>query len=522
MSRLFSIRYWVLCGLAISSSLGQPIYADEPVRQGDWFVQEDKELGRRVYTMEMTLTPMPETRPALKHRFIPDEFDLQDGNAAIFYIKAMGFLEQNNVRDALSETRKKLRKIAEEKGEPDNAAPESWLDMSPKELPIEEVKKYLFFTSFQPRDLAEATKRRSFSLDRNIRQVSNPIGVLLPEIQTMRELARTQSLRCRVAIAEGRIEEAIAIIGQQYAMAKHLGTDEFLVSNLVGCAVAGITSGDAMHLVQQPTTPNLYWAFTSLPNPICDLRNSLAYERQFLFEQIKQLREIDETPRNAGYWEDFVGRIVPEVLNSGIVDGQWMDDQSMVRMVKDPESAKATFVATIAAGYPGAKRYLIDVVKMDRAKVDSYCTAQVFFLAVKRFYEMTRDDHFKWNFVPIPKAMANSEFKSLDESMRSESGRLGWASIPTTTFLTSIGAARYASMRSQQSIVFLQTVEAIRMYGANNSGKLPDSLDSLPVPAPADPFTGKPIAYERNGSKAILTGYPLTGYQFRMVVQFAK
>ena len=513
MARFFSIRYWVFFGLALCFGLGA-VEADEPVRQGDWLAQRDNELGRLVLTRELTLTPMPEARPALKHRLIPDEFELQDGNAAIFYIKAMGFLEQNNVRDALSETRKKWRKVAEEKGEPDNAAPESWLEMSPKELPIEEVKKYLFFTSFQPRDLAEAAKRRSFSLDRNIRQVSNPIGVLLPEIQVMRELARTQSLRCRVAIAEGRIEDATAIIGQQYAMAKHLGTDEFLVSNLVGCAVAGITSGDAMHLVQQPTTPNLYWAFASLPNPVCEIRNSLAYERQFLFEQFKFLREVNETPRNVGYWEDFVSRIVPEVLNADV----WGDQ----RTIQDPDTARATLVAAIAAGYPGAKRYLINVVKMDRDKVEGYCTAQVFFLAVKRFYEMTRDDHFKWNFVPVSQAIANSEFKNLDGNTTSESHRLGWASIPTATFLASVGQARQATMRAQQSISFLQTVEAIRMYGANHSGKLPDSLESLPVPAPADPFTGKPIAYERSGEKAILTGYPLTGYQFRIIVQFAK
>ena len=514
MARFLNVRNWVLCGLATSFGLAELGYSDAPVQKDDWIVQKDNELGRLVLTREMTLTPMPETRPALKHRLIPDDFDLQDGNAAIFYIKAMGFLEQNGARDALSEARKKLQKAADEKGESDNAPPESWLDISPKVLPIEEVKKYLSLTSFQPRDLAEAAKRRSFSLDRNIRQVSNPIGVLLPEIQVMRELARTQSLRCRLAIAEGRIEDAIAIVGQQYAMAKHLGNDEFLVSNLVGCAVATITSSDAMHLVQQPTTPNLYWALASLPNPICDLRNSLAYERQFLFEQFKFLREVNETPRNVGYWEDFVTRIVPEVVNADV----WGDQC----IIQDSDTARATLVATIAAGYPGAKRYLIDVVKMDRDKVESYCTAQVFFLAVKQFYEMTRDDHFKWNFVPLSQAIANSEFKALDGNMKSESQRLGWASIPTTTFLSSIGVGRQASMRGQQSIAFLQTVEAIRMYGASNAGKLPESLESLPVPAPADPFSGKPIAYERSGDKAILTGYPMTCMQYRIVVQFAK
>ena len=34
--------------------------------------------------------------------------------------------------------------------------------MAPKDLPLEEVKQYLSFLSFQPRDLAEATRKRRF------------------------------------------------------------------------------------------------------------------------------------------------------------------------------------------------------------------------------------------------------------------------------------------------------------------------------------------------------------------------
>ncbi len=42
---------------------------------------------------------------------------------------------------------------------------------------------------------------------------------------------------------------------QQYAMAKHFGSDEFLASNLVGAAVAGIAFEDALYLLQLPETP---------------------------------------------------------------------------------------------------------------------------------------------------------------------------------------------------------------------------------------------------------------------------
>ena len=515
MKRLF--LFSICCSFIIASSFVffGSVQADESNREGDWNVKRDEQLGIMIYTLEMVVSPKAEARPALKHNLIPDDFDLQDGNAAIFYLKAMGFLEQNNARDLLSESLKKMRKLAEEKGDDsNNVPPHSWREMPLKELPLEEVKKFLQLTSFQSRDLAEAARRRSFSLDRNIRQDPNPAGVLLPDIQTMRELARTQSLRCRVAMAEGRVDDALAILGQQYAMAKHLGTDEFLVSSFVGAAVAGIAYGDALQLLQLPTTPNLYWALATLPNPIVDFRRSIAFERQFLFEQVKVLREVDDTPRNAGYWQDFIDRMLPQI--SGL---DFLRDGGLS---KDAELSRAVLVATIAAGYPGAKRYLIDDVGMDRDRVESFSTSQAFFLALKRFYEQTQDDQVKWNNIPFAQASSNSQYKSLVEGMRADRQRIGWCSVPTTMFLASFSAVRTAQNRTQQTIAMLQTVEAIRMYGAQSGSKLPDSLQSLSVPAPADPFTGKPLLYELSGDKAVLTGHRMPGIQYRLVIRFAS
>jgi hypothetical protein len=515
VNRFFCIAASSLIAVATSTSFCCTAQADEPVSDGDWSVKRDNQLGIMITTMELVVTPMAEPRPALKHHLIPDDFDLQEGNAAIYYLRAMGFLEQNSARELLSEYLKKARKAADEKGDDsNNVPPYSWLDMPQKELPIEDVKKYLQMLSFQPRDLAEAARRRSFSMDRNLRQEPNPVGVLLPDIQTMRELARNQSFRCRVAIAEGRCDDAIAILGQQYAMAKHLGTDEFLVSNLVGAAVAGIAFGDALQLCQMPATPNLYWAFATLPNPMIDFRKSIAYERQFLFEQVKVLREVDEQPRNAGYWQDFIDRLLPQMGGLDMIGG--------VSNSKDSDTFRATVVAAIATGYPGARRYLIEDLGMDPNKVESYTTAQTFFLAVKRFYEQTRDDHSKWHSIPYAQAIASSQYTSLKNRMDTDSQRIGWASIPTEMFLASFDAIYSAQQRMQQTIALLQTVEAIRMYGAGSEGKLPNSLESLPVPAPVDPLTGKPFQYELNEGKAILTGHRVPGLQYRLVIRFAK
>ena len=328
----------------------------------------------------------------------------------------------------------------------------------------------------------------------------------------MRELARNQRLRSAVAVAEGRAEDAITILGQQLAMAHHLGHDEFLVSNLVGAAVVGIAFDDALSLVEMPNAPNLYWAIASLPNPIIDMRSALAFERQFLFEEVKPLKEVDETPRNAGYWQDFIERVVPAFQDLGMLGP----------MATDKDATRTLLIATIGASYPGAKRFLMEEVGMDRELVNSYTTAQVFFLALKRFYEHTRDEHFKWNAIPYAEAIANPQFKDVDARTRSACERIGWASLAANTFLPSIDAARTAQQRIQSQIAMLQTVEAIRMYGAENAGKLPSTLANLPVPAPVDPATGKPFQYEVSGDKAVLTGYRFNGLQSRLVLKFAR
>jgi hypothetical protein len=154
--------------------------------------------------------------------------------------------------------------------------------------------------------------------------------------------------------------------------------------------------------------------------------------------------------------------------------------------------------------------------------VASYPTAQTFFLAVKKFYEQTRDDQSKWHSVPYPQTIASSQFMGLNKRNASDSQRIGWASAPTETFLASFDVLYPAQQRMQQTIALLQTVEAIRMYGVGSDGALPNSLDILPVPAPVDPLTGKLLQYELSGDKAILTGHRVPGLQYRLVIRFAK
>lgn len=512
-----------LCGWA-SQSEGQMITAladpsdsgrRQPTKEDGWIVERDEHTSIRVQTMEMTLHAKPEPRPALKYRLIPDDFEMVDGNAYIYYLKANGFFEQTRARERLAQIWKEASARAEKEGKKYHEVPPAvWLKTPPQELPLDEVKEHLKITSFQCQFLREASRRDRFDADRNLRQVNDVIAYLLPEIQSMREVARTQSMRCRVAIAEGRIDDAIEITGQQFAMARHLGQDDFLVSNLVGIAIAGTAWNDALYLVQHPETPNLYWALAAMPKPLIDLRHSLALERQILYQQFKVLQEVDETPRPVGYWRDFLDRLASQT-------GNLASDFGLPANQDDRQLATATLVAYVAGAYPGAKEYLIDDCNLPREQVEAYPTAQVVVLAAVRYYDECRDDYFKWTHLPYWQAHSNDVRRDVNAAMRAASRRYGLCTAPAQLLLPAVMAARTAEARCDQCIALLQTVEAIRMYGAAN-GRLPRSLDDLPVPAPVEPFTGKPIDYECLGSRAVLSGHSLPGLRYRLVLRLAK
>ena len=85
---------WIILVLLLFYSSARCATGEEPTKDGCWVVEQDEQTGRDVRTMEMTLHPAGEPLPSLKYRLLPDDFDMVNGNAAIYYLKAMGFLEQ--------------------------------------------------------------------------------------------------------------------------------------------------------------------------------------------------------------------------------------------------------------------------------------------------------------------------------------------------------------------------------------------------------------------------------------------
>ncbi|WP_372717640.1 hypothetical protein [Novipirellula sp.] len=512
-SRLILLLF--VCLLCKQSS-AEPLAKKSAKTSDGWSQQESAETDIVIMTKQLVLHPTAEPQPAMKYRLIPSSFDAIPGNASLYYLKAAGFFEQQGSRHSLSEFFSNAAKQAEAEGKTrDETRPHVWLSTPPEDLPIDDVKTYLKFTSFQVEFLREAASRRHFDLNRNLKLIDDDMfGYLLPEIQNFRELARNQSLRCRVAIAEGRVDDAIEILGQQFAMARHIGSDDFLVSGLVGNSIASMAWNDALYLLQHAQTPNLYWAFAAMPTPLIDMEQAFDVEHEFMHLQLKLLSEIDETPRSEGYWQDFIDRLLPE-LRSLEVDFNLPTG--------DPVAIRATIEKFILDAYPSAKAYLIDEQKLKPEQVEKYPTEQVVLLAMVRFLDRWRDEYYKWTLLPYWQIRTNPAFVEIEKRMQTEAQAAGLFAKPFQSWSPSFSvAAKNAQAGCERNIAMLRTIEAIRMYAAAHDSELPPSLNALDVPAAVDPFIGRLLHYERKDDHAVLKGFPVPGMQHQLILRIAK
>lgn len=481
-----------------------PLWAGEPLDDTSKSIVTD--------VRDLVLHPKAEPSPALKYQLIPDQYVMKDGNAAIYYLKAMGFFEQTLAQQRLYDVQRKAREESAAKGiDIGQVEPYSFLELPPSKYPIDRVQEYLALTSFQPRFIEEARRIRDFSMDRRIKDSKNPMGYLLPEIQAMRELSRTQSVRCRLAIAEERIDDAIKIIGQQFALSRHLGQDDFGVCLLVAVAIQQVAINDLYYLIQLEDCPNLFWAVSQLPNPLHNWDRCMAYERHIIDQQFEMLDEITTQRKSIEFMEDFQSRLLNSMKENECFYWDTFDENQP--KVTD---SKAQMAQDIASSLVPAKEFLIQNKLIEKDAIDSYTDSQVFFLAMKHHFQMDRDEKFKIWFLPSSRPAT-----TLDDTEGKRN-----ADAPAFTQLGNLWLFvqqwQVARQRSRQNILAVQAIEGVRMYAANNGGKLPDSLDALPYPLANDPVSGKPLEYTKSGDQAVIKTSPNNNQRLQLNIRVAN
>ena len=432
----------------------------------------------------LAIRPAGPPRPALKYRLVPERLTLVPGNAAIFYHRAVQMASwRRNRLDAeqrANEPPPARRVGVDEQVSRWNAAPIA-------EIPIDQARAVL--ESFQSplKEIEQGAMRATCEWEFDHR----PEGMYLPieEIQEMRFLARLAMLQARLAILDGKTDEAFHWIETGLVMGRHVSQGPTIIQALVGVAIDSVTAKCLEDLIQAPGMPSLYWALADRPRPFIDMRGPFEGERHLLEKEIPGFLELDRGPWGIDQARKFADELQRKLFSfeTGHFDGGM--------------AHRLGIAAMIAKIYPEARRALIARGRPE-AEVEAMPVVQVASLYCYQEYRRLLDESYKWMNLPHWQSVGrvDAPFIMAERKLADPMLRLFLSLTPA------LSASRLAAVRLDRQLDALQCVEAIRLHAAGHGGKLPESLESITeAPVPLDPATGKPFAYSVDGDSATLS-----------------
>lgn len=471
MSHRFPVVFWCLI---IAPKLG----AQEPSEE----------------VMQVTIRPAAAPVPALKYEFLPEFRDQISGNAAIHYHRAADLAGKRLAFDNPEEL------------------PAKWLEMSARDLPLPELRRFIDREQRVFRELELAS--RCDRCDWQIREAARTegFGFLFPDIQKLREFGNFLKLRARLEIAERRVPEAVRTLRVGFTLAQHANQADTLISSLVAAAIAQLMAEEVTEFLQIQGAPNLYWALTDLPRPFINLREAMQAERMMvnaLFPLQDSGVDVRTTPLSIQQFQERLEHFM----------GTPPYQRTEFRLFLIGVTAKA---------YPEAKRYMLSQ-GLAAETVEAMPRIQVVFLFSLAEYDRLFDEMLKWQGVPYWQARAGLD--KAERAMKEERVKEGQLeSLPLAgLFLPAVHKVFFATTRIDRRIAALRTIEAIRLYAASHEGKLPAALSEITeAPIPIDPVTGKDFDYKLEEGKAVLAAppppgqKPISGNYFKYELTLAK
>jgi len=223
-------------------------------------------------------------------------------------------------------------------------------------------------------------------------------------------------------------------------------------------AIAERMTQQIEQFIQQPATPNLYWALATLPAAAGRSGGpGLEGEMESLylnFPELQRLKQPDSPDLAADAWRELLFACVGELGQMG-----------------QRETGRGTFswqvtgaaLALSVQGYPWAKQLLVEHGR-GRPRSRRCPSPRSFCCAPWHATSNCGDDCYKWMFLPYPefqKGYARAESQVTGRAVRQQE-ILPIASV----LLPAIGAAKNARPASSGTLAHLEIFEALRMYAA--------------------------------------------------------
>ncbi len=303
----------------------------------------------------------------------------------------------------------------------------------------------------------------------------------LPSLSALRFGGKIAILRTRLAIHQGRFDDAVRSMQTLFAMSRHCSDGPTIIQILVGTAIAQAALQAAVEdFVSTPGAPNLYWALSSLPQPLVLTANAIQGESYTILGTFHELKDGMNAKLTPQEWDALLRKVVVG-LGSAIGNTEAM-------------------LLSVVQAYPRAKLYLRSQ-GMSAQQVDTMPVGKVMLMSSLDQYNVLRDDTFKWWNVPFWQAWPHIQQVEAQTELARKEGR----GVPFIDVLPSLGKARAQFVRLDKQFAALQTIEAIRIYAAAHEGRLPAALaDIQEVPVPINPMTGEPFPYKLSGDSAVL------------------
>lgn len=417
--------------------------------------------ARQDKTVRLALQPAAEPEAALRYQLLPGIMERRTGSAALEYAK---------VAASWNDRSKDLEEVWEL-----------------VQLPLEKLSRERARAALAPhrarlRDLKSAARYATYDWQLPPRGETSVFTLVADDVQPIRHCAWLLALEARLAIVDGRFDDALEALKAGYAMARHVGGGPLLIQSLVGLAVSDVMSRRVEEWIARPGSPNLYWALTALPRPLIDMRLAMDFEMHWPHWSYSGPGRLEEDPAAAKHW----ARLLVDM------GGTWPGED---------EAVQRSYTAWVMRLYPTAKRMLVQRGR-SREKVEAMPVEQAVGLWMMEPYLQERDRLCKWAYLPYWQAREGLKQAVADFERQRE--KVDAHTAPLLSTLGALQAPMFARDRNERTIAALRTLEAIRMYGANHDGRLPERLSDCDVPIPINALTGRALDYHKRGDTAVL------------------
>jgi hypothetical protein len=426
----------------------------------------------------LTVHPAAAPSPALKYQLLPEAKDEVPGNAVQLYYRAFSPEWMNwYFRDGNGEKVYNLAHMPFAEFAKTSEAKERWLS-----------------NSNQLREIDRAARCSYCDWELTDRLKADGIGLLLPDIQSMRSFANLLALRARMEMLDRDNDKVVRTFQTGLGMSRHVADAPLLINALVGIATSQVALDQVEEFIQQPGSPNLYWALTYLPSPLIDLRRAIQGERLFLDSMFPETTDIEK-------------RVLTVEQAQALLEKQ-ADTLQKVQDAGpgiDSMEKKLLLTGLTIKAYPAAKQFLLSQGRKseDVEKMPAY---QAVLIYSRYQYFRHFDEAMRWQGFPFWQAKPGLD--RADAELRASAARMD--TIPfARLLLPAMEKVFMAQARLDRRIAALRCIEAIRLYAAAHDGKLPASLSDIKeAPIPMDPIFGKEFEYAVNGDKATLRAPP--------------